>query len=559
MGKLKKRLQIKKKHAKRMMRRKPNAGNGKTAEQQAKEVEMLKTMLSRTQPQIVGQAQQKQEEQTKIEQLNKMYSNYMKEAQTLRSRANELTTLKDQGKQEVQEVKGEIKHQEEVNKQREENVQNKEDAEERLKKEKEKGDKLTRVQKKYDKRTQEGQHHQKMMDMDDKISDTMTNIRKKEQEIEDNTMLHELNKKRKELEIAQEREKALDAIIASPEFKEPNIAYKEACKNALLSEERRKMNEAIIQKQIETQKLESETKAYEEYWNSLHEGKPIPTMVNGKPLVLFGKPVYKMGSDGKPLMDTTNTEWNKYNSQLATQMKNKLIAENNLAIERAKVDDANKMIQEASTLEIEAQSKQRELASLKRYTESDAFKRNMLDLESKRNEARTKQMENNIAEQTLEYQKKIADYGAQIVARETFDPSNANPEAIQTQMRELQSQAETALRNTAEQQQHRIDHEKRKLALDTAIENVLSRYQTKNDRDLALDNLLTLIGRKTENKLTTELKEYDPANMDRSIEFINMIGKLAPEILTSQDSFDGFMAHDDFKNFKWEILDQVLP
>ena len=552
MGKLKKRLQIKKKHVKRMMRRKPNTGNGKTAEQQAKEVEMLKTMLSRTQPQIVGQQQQKQEEQTKIEQLNKMYSNYMKEAQTLRSRANELTNLKDQGKQEVQEVKGEIKHQEEVNKQREENVQNKEDAEERLKKEKEKGDRLSRAQKKYDKRTQEGQHHHLMLELEDKISDTMKNIRKKEQEIEDNTMLHELNKKRKELEIAQEKEKALDAIIASPEFKEPNIAYKEACKNALLSEERRKMNEAIIQKQIETQKLESETKAYGEYWNSLHEGQPIQIMFNGKSM-------YKRGIDGKPLMDSTNSEWNKYSSQLATQMKNKLIAENNLAIERAKVDDANKLIQEASTLEIEAQSKQRELASLKHYTESDEFKRNMLDLESKRNEARTKQMENNISEQTLEYQKKIADYGAQIVARETFDPANANPEAIQTQMRELQSQAETALRYNAEQQQHRIDHEKRKLALDTAIENVLSRYQTKNDREFALENLLVLIGRKTENKLTTELREYDPANMDRSIEFINMVAKLAPEILTNEASFDGFVAHDDFKNFKWEILDQVLP
>ena len=47
--------------------------------------------------------------------------------------------------------------------------------------------------------------------------------------------------------------------------------------------------------------------------------------------------------------------------------------------------------------------------------------------------------------------------------------------------------------------------------------------------------------------------------MDRSIEFINMVAKLAPEILTNEASFDGFVAHDDFKNFKWEILDQVLP
>ena len=52
MARYKKRLKIKKRLPKKVMKRKQPTtnNNGKTAEQQAKEVDMLKTMLSRAQP-----------------------------------------------------------------------------------------------------------------------------------------------------------------------------------------------------------------------------------------------------------------------------------------------------------------------------------------------------------------------------------------------------------------------------------------------------------------------------------------------------------------------------
>ena len=160
MARYKKRLKIKKRLPKKVMKRKQPTtnNNGKTAEQQAKEVDMLKTMLSRAQPPVVGQTQQKHEDHFKIDTLNKMYDNLRKEAEGIRSRHHELQNLIQAGKDGVKQAKEEIKHEEAKNKQIEQNIQNKQEAEQRVDEAKEKGEKLRKIERQYDGRTVEGKH-----------------------------------------------------------------------------------------------------------------------------------------------------------------------------------------------------------------------------------------------------------------------------------------------------------------------------------------------------------------------------------------------------------------
>ena len=92
MSKLKKRLQVKRKQVRKVVKRRPNNGNVKTPEQQTRENEMIKTMLSRPQPQIVGQAQQSDKLQQQLETANKMYASLMKEVESKRNNLNEAKT-----------------------------------------------------------------------------------------------------------------------------------------------------------------------------------------------------------------------------------------------------------------------------------------------------------------------------------------------------------------------------------------------------------------------------------------------------------------------------------
>ena len=141
MSKLKKRLQVKRKQVRKVVKRRPNTGNVKTPEQQAKENEMIKIMLSRPQPQIVGQAQQSDKLQQQLDTANKMYASLMKEAESKRNRLNEINELIEAGKRDVKQIVEDTKQHKKMNKQKEMNIQAKEDAEKRNEEVKEKGEK----------------------------------------------------------------------------------------------------------------------------------------------------------------------------------------------------------------------------------------------------------------------------------------------------------------------------------------------------------------------------------------------------------------------------------
>ena len=558
MSKLKKRLQVKRKQVRRVVKHRPNTGNGKTPEQQAKENEMIKIMLSRPQPQIVGQTQQNDKLQQQLETANKMYASLMKEAESKRNSLKEMNEMIETGKREVKQIVEDTKHQKKMNKQKEKNIQAKEDAEKRNEEEKEKGEKLDKEQRKYDKRTQEGKHHADMLAVSDKIAETKRNIENMNKEIDEKTMYHDFKKLQDELNRLLCEEASLKTVINSKEFKEPNKPYIYAYTQSLLAQERIDMNRAVIQKLKENKMLENQKKGLEEFYNDINSGSPIQKKDEAGNLMFNGDgtPIYETDDNGNIKRDN-NTEINRLSDVIAEQTKNKLFNENNLVIEQAKVDDANNLVRQAQTLYVEGERSSRDLANLQRYTNSPEFAKKMLDLESIKQEASRRQQQNDIDKQSLECQKRIINLQAQYRVRDTFDPNSLTPDSVQTQLIEFTSQAGHHIENLLGNQQSKINYEKRRIDLQDAMEKIMDRY-VEADKHTAKANLMELIARKTERKLPDDIDEYDYDNMGKTIEFINMMNKLHKDILTKEEIFNGFCEHDDFKDFKWDVIDTVL-
>ena len=88
---------LKKKQVKKQIKKKPVTNNKPTSDQQSRQNEMLKVMLSK-QPQIIpGQTQTNDKMQEKLDAMNKAYSIKMQELQNQRrvnESADETTTLK---------------------------------------------------------------------------------------------------------------------------------------------------------------------------------------------------------------------------------------------------------------------------------------------------------------------------------------------------------------------------------------------------------------------------------------------------------------------------------
>ena len=161
-------------------------------------------------------------------------------------------------------------------------------------------------------------------------------------------------------------------------------------------------------------------------------------------------------------------------------------------------------------------------------------------------------------ENQLEVQKKITTLQAQIDVRQTYDPENINPDAIQAQMNEYASQIGASLEAINRNQQARIAHEKLKLQLKNDLDTVLARYSNSGARQAANENLIKLIANKTSEKLPDDMMDYDSANMEKGIDFINMIGKLTPDLLLDSEMLEGFVRGDEFKNFEWNVVEDVL-
>lgn len=527
---------------------------GRTPEQQARENEMLKTMLSRQQPVIAGQTQQHDKMQQQLDTYNKAYNQQLKENETLSRQIRELKDKIEIGKNEREQIMSEVKHQNKLVKQEEKNLKAKEDAEKRKDELNDKLDELHDEQRKYDDKTLEGEHHKQMTEYDENIREKRRNIEEKEDEIKQNKLYAELNSKKDELATEEAKIRALVQIINSDEFKNPHEALVEVNKNLYLERYKTKQTEDMLNKKIELQNINAERKGQEAYLAELTKGSPIHVLNKDgtKKMNPHGGWVYEKNPDGTLKIDPNSTILGKYEKVLAEQIKQKQESEIKLADVSGKVQNATNLIKESNKAIIDAENTERELRQIAKVYESEQFK-NKMDLVTKQQQlVAAKEAQNESTKRALQMKKKLVEMEARQTVLSNYDPSNSNPDAVQAQMGTYVDQITGLWNDNIKKQEAEIENGKRRDALYESIDKVLDRYDPQN-REVANTNLIGLIEMKTDSKLRSNMDEWDPANMNKGIEFINMIGRFDPNLLLNGEDLDAFVKGQEFNNFKWDI------
>ena len=85
-----------------------------------------------------------------------------------------------------------------------------------------------------------------------------------------------------------------------------------------------------------------------------------------------------------------------------------------------------------------------------------------------------------------------------------------------------------------------------------ALQSLLDNYEGE-DRITANNNLIRLIGLKTNDKLKSDIDEYSLYDLQRTTDFINLINRRDTELLLDGKSLDKFIKEDTYKDFEWKI------
>ena len=228
MGRIKKRIIKKKanikKNIKLSIKRKPQQTERKiTAEQQAKQNEMLKVMLARPQ-QILpqGAVQQNDDLKQKIDTLTRRNTEMINQQISDRNAIAQLQRTQ-------QDIRNEHAQQRQLQQQQEIQAE----ADERLANERVATDRLRRANAALNFSTEEGQIRQRISELETQEHDA--NIRREDQQaaMKNKLLYQELLRKQADVNSLNEQVNALQTIIDSNEFKNPNEALKEAYENEM--------------------------------------------------------------------------------------------------------------------------------------------------------------------------------------------------------------------------------------------------------------------------------------------------------------------------------------
>ena len=382
--------------------------------------------------------------------------------------------------------------------------------------------------------------------MGDKIDD----------EIKQNPVFTEYKKKKEELEIEKARVRALDEILNSKEYKGASEFLQKTNKELYLQQYRRQQTEEIIKKKIEISNIKAETKGQEAYIAELTKGRPEHVLNKDGSFRKdrSGGYIYEKDDEGKIIINNDDNILNDYRKKMAEQISRKQEADIEHASVLERLENTTNVIKEANKALIDAENKERELMQARNIIESEQYKNKLDQLAKLQDMVATKEAQNESNKQAIEQQKKIMELNARGIVLSNFDPSNTNPDAVQAQMGEYIEQIKGAWDSVFSNKQQEIERGNRINKLDEALSNVLNRYE-EGSRATANENLMRLINIKTRDKLMQDMKDWDIVNMNKGIEFINMINRFDPNLLLNDDDLNGFVEGEEFNEFKWDITE----
>lgn len=547
---------IKHNHGKDISQTNKTVQQTKTSEQQSRDNEMLKVMLGRQQQIIPGQTQQNDKYQQQLDTLNKLYNTQLKDNDTKKNQIAELKDMINDSRKEVKRIEDEARHQEKLNKQTEKNIKEREKAEERKEKAIDKKEELEAAARKFDEKTEEGKYKKEMSEMDEKLRWFNRMGDKIDDEIKQNPVFTEYKKKKEELEIEKARVRALDEILNSKEYKGASEFLQKTNKELYLQQYRRQQTEEIIKKKIEISNIKAETKGQEAYIAELTKGRPEHVLNKDGSFRKDrnGGYIYKKDDEGKIIINNDDNILNDYRKKMAEQISRKQEADIEHASVLERLENTTNVIKEANKALIDAENKERELMQARNIIESEQYKNKLDQLAKLQDMVATKEAQNESNKQAIEQQKKIMELNARGIVLSNFDPSNTNPDAVQAQMGEYIEQIKGAWDSVFSNKQQEIERGNRINKLDEALSNVLNRYE-EGSRATANENLMRLINIKTGDKLMQDMKDWDIVNMNKGIEFINMINRFDPNLLLNDDDLNGFVEGEEFNEFKWDITE----
>lgn len=523
-----------------------------TSEQQAKQNDMLKVMLSRPQ-QILPQGitQQNDELKQKLDSLTRQNVNQAQENKELRR-------LIDEGRAETQRIHNEARRQEEVNRILAQNNKEKEYQEDLLHKAHDVKFDLLHTKDLHDTSTLVGQVKDTIDKAKTKIQEVSYKISQNEQTINKNALYQEAERVNNEVDRLTAQLRAQEDIINSDRFKNPRDELKRAYKNEMKAQIKKDENEEIIKRKMNLMKLTAEQQAKQQAYDD-YTRKDIRTQQRKKDgTLLFGKngsgkeyPIYEKDDKGN---DKVHSLADEQAVAIAEQVKAQEQAQIELDKLTLEMDNVKRNYREAIQTKISNDNTQRELERMKDYQESDQYKALLRASEDMKKSIELQTLQNQHSKDMLAMDKKMKALAAQAEIRAKFNPSEADTATIQTQIGELGKQYTDILSSNINAANEDNKLELTKVDMHNTLDSLLNKYEG-NDRTTANDNLLKLIAFKANSKLPADFDDYTRYHMERATELMKLINERDTDLLLNSDKLNEFINEDTYKHFEWNNVE----
>jgi len=541
MGRLKKRVQRRLKKQVKQSIKKPKTLT-KTPEQQAKENEMLKVMLSRQPQLIAGQAEKNDKLQQQLDLQKNALIQKQKEFQTQQEQLRQYKAEMDKMKSEINQAKAENDNQEKINREKEKGLNKLEKEEKRKQKLEDERDKLEELEKEHDYKTQEGQLNLQMTEAQLKKKQLAQSISDKEKEYNLLNRAAEIKAAEAENERLQSYYDNIKNTLESEDFKNQEKTLKDLHKQKLETEDKIKYAEQEKEAKLKIMDMKAKTEAYKEYIGKINEER---AKLNKKGQVMKDK-------DGFTIYD--DSELTKLQKGLAIQLDDQIKTENEYNATMNTVNYVKEIGDKVNKLKLENEQKKNEVMEMKKLIEGDNFKENMRQLEEAKREEEITKQNASLKLQAQKAKQRTQFLQEELGMRQRYNHVDTDLGIYQTQLQELGNQIDDIQTKTNNIIEDNRKYIKQQQAFYTARDNLLNRYENEDDKNMAKDNYFKLIEHKIGIKLPGAIDDWDINNLERTTAFTEMLGKLTPELLTSPDELDKFVQGEEFNNFEWKVV-----
>jgi len=470
----------------------------------------------------------------------------MKRNQTQISEIKDLKSLIEEGNRQREQDKAAFESWKKKNKLKQKNIDDHEKRDKMIEEQVEKHEELVEIGRKYDSSTLEGEHRLKMLEMDSKMREKERERKDKEAIIDANRFAKLEQLKQHELDILITEVAALQGKIDSPEFKGAMEKYRDVAKQVEIMKTKRKFAEEAAKRQEEIYMTEAEIAGMKMAEKELRTETPVPIMTKD------GKR-QKMNTNGQPLWGTPiPSVIDQSKANMAEQIKVKRNLDIDLDKYKTQREKDMELIKNTERMEIENEISRHELAQEAAFQESAEYKKRVLENEVRKGKVLAQQMMNEQMRNANEQKRRLIELEARNTVAATFDPENASPAVVTAQMNEYTNQVIDEWTKSLNQFNEGIGHRKTQMDMNAALESVLGRYD-EGTSELAKNNLMRIIGAKTNMKLPHQLEDWNTHNAERATAFMELINSVDPNILTDEESLIGFVNSGEFKKFKWSV------